>query len=130
MDNGSKSHPFPHALVAGIQRYPGKITRSMGKKRVARRSKVKPFVKTINYTHLMPTRYTLELEGLKGAVTGETFKEQSQREDAKKVVKKVFEDRFSSGKNRWFFTPLSKSFALALRSATLYALANPPCVGF
>ena len=80
----------------------------MGKDRVAKRSKVKPFIKTINYTHLMPTRYTLELEGLKGAVTGETFKEQSQREEAKKVVKKTFEDRFASGKNRWFFTPLSQ----------------------
>ncbi|KAI9882849.1 MAG: hypothetical protein M1823_005400 [Watsoniomyces obsoletus] len=106
VDTGNKTHPFPHALVAGIERYPLKITRSMGKTRVAKRSKVKPFIKVINYTHLMPTRYTMELEGLKGAVSGETFKEQSQREDAKKTIKKAFEDRFSSGKNRWFFTPL------------------------
>jgi hypothetical protein len=27
---------------------------------VTKRSKVKPFIKTINYNHLMPTRYTLE----------------------------------------------------------------------
>ncbi len=106
LDTGTKSHPFPHALVAGVERYPLKITRNMGKSRVAKRSKVKPFIKIINYTHLMPTRYTMELEGLKGAVSGETFKEQSQREDAKKTIKKAFEDRFSSGKNRWFFTPL------------------------
>jgi len=56
----------------------------------------------------MPTRYTLELEGLKGAVTSETFTEVSQREDAKKNVKKALEERYSSGKNRWFFTPLSE----------------------
>lgn len=112
LDSGSKSHPFPHALVAGIERYPLKITRRMGKPRVAKRSKVKPFIKIINYTHLMPTRYTLELEGLKGAVTGDTFKEQSQREEAKKTIKKAFEDRFASGKNRWFFTPLSSYHAL------------------
>jgi large subunit ribosomal protein L27e len=55
----------------------------------------------------MPTRYTLELEGLKGAVSNDTFKEVSQREDAKKTVKKVLEERYTSGKNRWFFTPLS-----------------------
>lgn len=55
----------------------------------------------------MPTRYTLELEGLKGVVSADTFKEVSQREDAKKTVKKVLEDRYTSGKNRWFFTPLS-----------------------
>lgn len=54
----------------------------------------------------MPTRYTLELEGLKGVVTNETFGEVSQREEAKKTVKKALEERYASGKNRWFFTPL------------------------
>jgi large subunit ribosomal protein L27e len=106
-DTGNKSHPYPHALVAGIERYPSQITRRMSKTRQAKRSKVKPFIKVINYNHLMPTRYTLELEGLKGAVTADTFKEVSQREDAKKTVKKAFEERYTSGKNRWFFTPLS-----------------------
>lgn len=56
----------------------------------------------------MPTRYTLELEGLKQSINNDTFKEVSQREEAKKTVKKVLEDRYTSGKNRWFFTPLSK----------------------
>ena len=61
----------------------------------------------------MPTRYTLELEGLKGVVTNETFTEVSQREEAKKTVKKALEERYLSGKNRWFFTPLRK-FGCAL----------------
>lgn len=78
----------------------------MGKKRTEKRSKVKPFIKMINYNHLMPTRYTLELEGLKGVVSNDTFKEISQREEAKKTVKKALEERYQSGKNRWFFTPL------------------------
>ena len=78
----------------------------MGKKRVEKRSRVKPFIKMINYNHLMPTRYTLELEGLKGVISNDTFKEVSQREDAKKNVKKALEERYQSGKNRWFFTPL------------------------
>ena len=107
IDNGSKTHPFPHALVAGIDRYPQHITRRMSKTKQQRRSKVKPFIKTVNYNHLMPTRYTLELEGLKGVVTGDTFKEVSQRQDAKKTVKKALDERYQSGKNRWFFTPLS-----------------------
>jgi large subunit ribosomal protein L27e len=58
----------------------------------------------------MPTRYTLELEGLKSVITPDTFKEVSQREEAKKTVKKVLEERYMSGKNRWFFTPLRTSF--------------------
>jgi large subunit ribosomal protein L27e len=45
----------------------------------------------------MPTRYALDLEALKGTVTVETFKEPTQREDAKKVVKKIFEERYTSG---------------------------------
>jgi large subunit ribosomal protein L27e len=106
VDTGNKSHPYGHAIVAGIERYPSKITRRMSKSRQEKRSKIKPFVKVVNYNHLMPTRYTLELEGLKGAVTSDTFKEVSQREDAKKTVKKTLEERYTSGKNRWFFTPL------------------------
>ncbi|KAI5294138.1 60S ribosomal protein L27B [Ascosphaera acerosa] len=105
-DQGSKAYPFAHALVAGIERYPSKVTRRMGAKKVAKRSKVRPFIKAINYNHLMPTRYTLELEGLKGAISHDTFKEVSQREEAKKAIKKSLEERYTSGKNRWFFTAL------------------------
>ncbi|KAG7004725.1 60S ribosomal protein L27 [Physcia stellaris] len=97
LDSGSKTHPFPHALVCGIERYPSTVTRRMSKTRQAKRSKVKPFIKTINYNHLMPTRYTLELEGLKGVITNDTFKEVSQREEAKKTVKKALEERILSG---------------------------------
>lgn len=58
-DEGNTQHPFGHALVAGVDRYPLKVTRGMGAKRVAKRSRVKPFVKVINYNHFMPTRYAI-----------------------------------------------------------------------
>lgn len=90
----------------------------MSKARQDKRSKVKPFIKVVNYNHLMPTRYTLELEGLKGVVTNDTFKEVSQREEAKKTVKKTLEERYVSGKNRWFFTPLRKCGRYDLRRAS------------
>jgi hypothetical protein len=82
-------------------RYPLKVTKSMGKKKVSRRSKVKPFIKVVNYAHLLPTRYVLELESLKGSISNDTFKEPSQREDAKKAIKKAFEERYAKGSNRW-----------------------------
>merc|ERR1712093_446457 len=82
VDSGTKAHPFSFALVAGIERYPSKVTRRMGKKRVEKRSKVKPFIKQINYNHIMPTRYTLELEGLKNVINN---------------VKKALEERYLSG---------------------------------
>ncbi|GAA5844622.1 hypothetical protein JCM3775_005660 [Rhodotorula graminis] len=105
-DEGTKERPYPHAIVAGVDRYPRKVTKGMGKKRIEKRSKVKPFIKSVNYNHLLPTRYALELEGLKGVVAPETFKEPSSREDAKKQVKKLFEERYLQGKNRWFFSAL------------------------
>ncbi|KAH9993312.1 60S ribosomal protein L27 [Russula compacta] len=106
VDDGTKERPYPHAIVAGIERYPRKVTKRMGAKKLARRSKVKPFIKVVNYSHLFPTRYSVELEGLKGVVSGESFKEPSQREDSKKQVKKLLEERYTNGKNKWFFQPL------------------------
>ena len=55
-DEGSTDRQYGHALVAGIDRCPLKVTRSMGKKRAMKRSRLKPFLKLINYNHMMPTR--------------------------------------------------------------------------
>ncbi|KAJ3415983.1 hypothetical protein HDV05_003580 [Chytridiales sp. JEL 0842] len=104
-DEGTGTKPYPHAVIAGVERYPLKITKGMGQKRVAKRSKVKPFVKVINYNHILPTRYNLDLD-LKTVLTNETFKEPGQRVAAKKAIKKLMEERYNSGKNRWFFTKL------------------------
>merc|ERR1711939_918204 len=41
-DEGTKERPYPHAIVAGVDRYPRKITKRMGAKKVSKRSKVKP----------------------------------------------------------------------------------------
>ncbi|KAJ9108514.1 hypothetical protein QFC20_003420 [Naganishia adeliensis] len=106
VDEGTKERPYPHAIVAGIEKYPLKVNKSMGPKRIAKRSKVKPFIKVVNYAHLLPTRYALELESLKGSITAETFKEPTQREEAKKAIKKHLEERYARGANRWFFTKL------------------------
>ncbi|CCC67353.1 hypothetical protein NCAS_0A07950 [Naumovozyma castellii] len=105
-DEGTKSHNFPHAIVAGIERYPLKVTKKHGAKKVAKRTKIKPFVKVINYNHLLPTRYTLDVESFKNAVSKETMEQPSQREEAKKVIKKALEERHQAGKNQWFFSKL------------------------
>ncbi|GAA5809859.1 structural constituent of ribosome [Mucor flavus] len=95
-DEGTKDRPYGYAVVAGVERSPLKVTKAMGKKKTAKRSKVKPFVKIVNYNHMMPTRYGLELEQIKGTVSAETFKEPTQREDSKKVIKKLFEERYQT----------------------------------
>lgn len=40
--------------------------------------------------------YGLELEGLKSVLTVDSFKEPTQREEAKKAIKKLFEERYDS----------------------------------
>ena len=44
-DEGTPEKPYGHALVAGVDRYPRKVTNKMSKKKVAKRSKIKAFVK-------------------------------------------------------------------------------------
>lgn len=79
---------------------------------------------TVNYSHLFPTRYALELEGLKGVVGSETFKEVSQREDSKKQIKKLLEDRYTSGKNKWFFQALRVRFPSVLSVLVAFRCTN------
>lgn len=48
--------PQTPTTVCGIETAPRKVTRSMNKKTIKRKTKVKPFIKAINYTHILPTR--------------------------------------------------------------------------
>lgn len=77
-------------------------------------------IKVINYSHLFPTRYALELEGFKGILSSDTFKEPSQREDARKRIKKLLEERYQSGKSKWFFQPLR------VRSCIRFSVLHQP----
>ena len=66
----------------------------MSKKRVDKRTKVKPFVKAINFNHLMPTRYSVDFE-LKKVVDDAALAE-NNRVDVRKQVKKIFEEKYRS----------------------------------
>lgn len=109
-DDGAGSRKYGHAIVVGIDSYPSKVTKSMTKKQVARRSHVKAFVKPINYTHLMPTRYSLDVDFGK-TVNAELFDKKSEDAVTKKrtalsEVKIALQDRYKQGKNKWFFSKL------------------------
>uniref|UniRef100_A0A7E4WDT8 60S ribosomal protein L27 n=1 Tax=Panagrellus redivivus TaxID=6233 RepID=A0A7E4WDT8_PANRE len=104
-DDGTTGHNYGCALVAGINKAPQKVTRSMGKKKIAKRSTVKPFLKVVNFTHLLPTRLTLDAE-LGKVVPKEAAKDLKQKNKAKTAIKKEFEARYKTGKSKWFFTKL------------------------
>lgn len=108
-DDGTADRPYGHCIVAGIDKYPLKITKRMSQKKVAKRSRIRPFVKVVNYNHIMPTRYSLEVD-LKTFVNQDVINRLDTRPKAKKEVKKILEDKYQNAlktsKNRWFFSKL------------------------
>ncbi|KAJ1963008.1 60S ribosomal protein L27B, partial [Dispira parvispora] len=97
IDDGNKQRPYGHAIIAGIARYPMKVTKSMSAEKVAKRSRVKPFIQVINYNHFMPTRYGIELEDLKDVIDAKKIRDPSQRRAAAQRVRKSFNARHLAG---------------------------------
>ncbi|XP_056632487.1 60S ribosomal protein L27 [Diorhabda carinulata] len=104
-DDGTSDKQYGHALVAGIDRYPRKIHKRMGKGKMHKRSKIKPFIKVLNYNHLMPTRYSVDLASdLK--VGPKDLKDPMKRKKVRFQTRVKFEERYKQGKNKWFFQKL------------------------
>ncbi|KAF3617383.1 60S ribosomal protein L27 [Capsicum annuum] len=61
-DEGTRDRPYGHCLVAGISKYPKKVIRKDLAKKRTKKSRVKAFIKLVNYTHIMPTSYTLDVD--------------------------------------------------------------------
>merc|ERR1712176_299004 len=96
-DDGSKARHFSHALVGGVDRAPLKVTKRMSKKKITKRTRVKPFVKYVNYNHLMPTRYQVPAEiGAQSLATDQQMDSPDGRIEAKKFVKKLLQEKFVS----------------------------------
>ena len=92
-----KGRKFPHCVVAGIERYPRRVTKRMGAKKLAKRCRVKPFVKHINYAHIMPTRYVLGAElDLKNIVTDEALAKPESKKNMNMSIKKLFEEKYAT----------------------------------
>merc|ERR1712157_237636 len=76
---------------------PLKVTKAMSKKKIAKRTRVKPFVKYVNYNHLMPTRYQVPAEiGAQSLATDQQMDSPDGRIEAKKFIKKLLQEKFVS----------------------------------
>lgn len=106
IDDGTSDKQFGQALLAGISRYPRRVTRRMNKDKVKKNTKIKPFIKCINYNHLMPTRYSVADISLDQKYGIKDLKDPVKRKKAAFQVRMKFEDRYKSGKNKWFFQKL------------------------
>nr|ACO11360.1 60S ribosomal protein L27 [Caligus rogercresseyi] len=105
-DEGNGEKPFGHALIAGVDRYPRKVTKRMSKKKVKQRSKIKPFLKVLNYNHMMPARYTVDTKFDKEAINKEVLKDPMKKKKARQIVRNDFESKYKAGDNKWFFQKL------------------------
>lgn len=104
-DEPTEQRPYAHAIIVGIDRVPLPVTKGMTPKKVSQRSRVRPFIKAVNYTHLMPTRYNLDDIDFKNIV-GDDAILPAKRQKIKRKVKPILESKYRQGTNKWFFTKL------------------------
>lgn len=115
-DEGGKERPYGHCVVAGVAKAPLAITKAMCKptqkmkKLVQRRSRIKTFVKIVNYSHVMPTRYAVEntmVKTLKGFLTADTFTDPQAKKKFLKSAREVFQAKYKEREGqRWLFEKL------------------------
>ncbi|KAI5692580.1 60S ribosomal protein L27 isoform X1 [Diaphorina citri] len=103
-DDGTADKQYGHALVAGIDRYPRKVTKRMNKTLFKKRSKIKPFLKVLNYNHLMPTRYTYP--DMQEKLQPKELKDPMKKKKIRFQIRMKFEEKYKAGKHKWFFQKL------------------------
>jgi len=102
-------------LVAGIARNPRQAKRSLNKKKFIKRTSVKPFVKYINQSHVMPTRFVVNDFDLK-EVKDDNLKTKDSRETLRKSIRLAFNNTYrnlpnpkeneKAGHTKFFFSRL------------------------
>lgn len=92
-DGGNDSKKFAHAIVVGIENNARKITRSMSEAKREKKVRMKAFIKAVNYTHLLPTRYNVDVSGL--GLKGLSVQSVSAGEGGKKGTLKNISKGFS-----------------------------------
>merc|ERR1711997_880245 len=90
-DDGTGDRQYGHALVIGMERYPRPVTKNM--------SKIKPFIKVANYNHMMPTRYSVDINFTKSTFNKDALKEPPKRKIARHSARMLLEERYKTGKN-------------------------------
>ncbi|XP_049504854.1 60S ribosomal protein L27-like [Panthera uncia] len=106
IDDGISDHPYSHALVAGIDCYPCKVTAAMDKKKITKRSKIKSFVKVYNYSHFMPIRHSVDILWDKTVGKKDVFRVLALKCKAQQEAKIKFKERYKISKNKWSFQKL------------------------
>ena len=77
----------------------------MSNKKIEKRSRVGAFVKRVNMSHCMPTRY--ELDGMSfDYVSKDALADPAKRKEVTSQARKTLKEGYKACKNTWFFAPL------------------------
>ncbi|KAG5630516.1 hypothetical protein H5410_002233, partial [Solanum commersonii] len=87
-DEETRDRPYGHYLVAGVSKYPKKVICKDSAKKQAKISRMKAFIKLVNYNHIMPTRYTINGD-LKDVVNADVLQARDKKVTAAKETKVV-----------------------------------------
>jgi hypothetical protein len=80
---------FPTCLSSPHSHTNKQVTKRSSQKVQARRSSLKTFIKVVNYNHMMPTRYTLDLD-LKPVIAADAVESGTKKVEARKVRELLF----------------------------------------
>ena len=63
-------------------------------------------LKVVNYNHLMPTRYSVDIALDKDKLNKEVLKDPMKKKKVRHIVCTKFEEQYKEGKNKGFFSKL------------------------
>ena len=85
-------------MLVGIARNPKRVKRSINKKKLIKRTGVKPFVKCVNQNHVMPTRFVVNDFDFK-ELKEENLKTAESRDELRKQFRKTMTDSYRNQPN-------------------------------
>mmetsp|Transcript_48475 Transcript_48475/g.77565 ORF Transcript_48475/g.77565 Transcript_48475/m.77565 type:complete len:139 (+) Transcript_48475:128-544(+) len=105
----TRKHKFQHCIVAGISKPPRRINKGMNRSQIAKKSEMHTFLRVVNQTHLMPTRYKLNLKTKVNMSVKELHPKDGKRRELRNGIRRQFKRiYFKNAKpsTRWFFKKL------------------------
>ena len=103
-------------VILGIKNLPKKMIQKRNGKTRERKINIKIFFKALNKSHILPTRYFVDLSSeqqkLISNVSNDFFEVKDQKNFQNEFkdtwkINNIFIDKYFSGKNKWFFKKLN-----------------------
>ncbi|EEA07904.1 60S ribosomal protein L27, putative [Cryptosporidium muris RN66] len=92
-ESGTKERSFPFILVAGVERAPLKVHKRLSKSKLKKKTTIRPFLKSINMNHVMPTRYVVTEFDIKTLIQGFDMQEAEGKKQALRALHVLFNEK-------------------------------------